>query len=188
MSFFFFWMKYQTIVTWNKDWRINYGYWTSDFGKHFLYNSQRELTLSRPTTDRMRGQAECKGGHKQTIYTRRWTTERDGCFCIVHEHRQCWGPSGGPESPASVSALPMPPRMWELHAASLLLKPPFHARAAAPGRQRWSSSVEQGTPVCRRHRSVPIWMPRESLKRIACPGKLSMRLTKEESFKMSQKR
>lgn len=59
----------------------------------------------------MRGQAECKGGTSRSSYTGGGHTERDGCFCIVHEHRQCWGPSGGAPSPSwsmSLALLCMP--------------------------------------------------------------------------------
>lgn len=92
--FFFFLNEIPTIVTWNEDQCINYGYSNSRILENIFLTTHRESDTSTQTTDRMRDQAKCKGN------TSRWSSAGGRCtgwdshFCIIHKHRQCCVLSG----------------------------------------------------------------------------------------------
>lgn len=126
---FFFFFEWNTIVTWNKDWRINYGYWNSQILENIFFTTHKEsLTLQDKQLTGMRKAKPVARGHKQVILHGVWTHRTDGCFCISLTSTTSWGPSSGARSPAggvnvSCFALHAAGTVWEpVHAAALLLK------------------------------------------------------------------
>ena len=151
MSFFFFLNEIPTIVTWNKDWRINYGYWNSQILENIFFTTHKEsLTLQDKQLTGCVAKPNARGAQADHL-TREVDAQNGMAVSASFTSTVSAGdPAAGLQVARGQCLLLCSACRWHgvrtVYAAALLLKPPASSQGAESGRQRLTliSSVELG--------------------------------------------